>query len=442
MLSFHTYLLKYSLTPVILGLLITLSAGLFSCRPEESLPPIVTYLEPDPNTIFYSGDTIWVKAQVESEHLVTEVQLDLVNAVGTPISPQIRQYPKEDAFLFESFIALNDLQFTTGTHQLRLWVRDKASDKRKYQDIHLEGLPLKSAGYVIAEYVSTQSRALVWFDANLSEQRRDTLQGDHLALRHIPGNNMLYTCGKVLGPLEARSIPHFDLVWSVNAIPNPPAPYFNFLEVGLDRFLLTGFADGFIRVFRPNGWVEETILVKEGCIAARALLTDNYLLVDEVSRSSPVRYLSIYYYPSGSLFYRFSPGIETKGLFARAQDVLWIGNTGDGGAEVRKLVLEPGVSNTLLRSLEGEVDAAVLDHNQNIIFSMNKHLFKYDPSGNSLTQLPFSGSASVLFRDPVAKLLGVVGDSCFHLVSLETGVEMAKYPGNRHIFDACVLLKY
>lgn len=421
-------------------ILISFLAFLSSCKPEEPLLPLVTYLEPAVNALFSSGDTIWVKAEVSSEHLVTEVQLDLVNALGTPVSPKTHQYPNSNAFLFESYIVLSALQFTSGPHQLRLWVRDEVTDKRKYLDVQLERAPFKSKGYVLAEYISSQSRALVWLDTNLLERQRDTMQGDHLAVRHLPGNNLIYTCGKVTGSLEARNIPHFDLVWNVSAVPNPPAPYFTFLETGLDRFLLAGFADGFVRVFRPDGQVEETILVKEGCIATQALLTESYLILDEVSHSGPTRFLSIYHYPSGTLFYRIFPGMETKGLFPLAQEVLWIGNTGDGGAEIRKLKLGQDIDNTLLRSLFSEVDAAAYDPNRGIFFAMNSLLFAYNPVGDVLQQFPFIGEVHFLFVDPVMEVLGVVADSGFFLLSLDSGMEIGMYPGNRYIFDACVLL--
>lgn len=423
-------------------ILISFLASLPSCNPKEQLPPQLTYLQPTVNALFHSSDTIWVKAEVSSDQLVKEVQLDIINSMGTPVSPKTHQYPNSNAFVFESHIVLGGLAFSSGSHQLRLWVRAEASEKRKYQDILLEKSPLESKGYIITEYVSSQYKALVWLDTNLSELQRDTIQGDHLSLRHLSGNGLIYTCGRITGALEARNIPEFDLVWNVTTVPNPPAPYFTFLETGLDRFLLAGFADGFVRVFRPQGQVEQTILVKEGCIAANVLLMDAFLILDEVSRSGSVRNLSIYHYPSGTLFYRFFPGMETKGLFPVGQNILWIGNTGDGGAEIRMLKLEPGIENTLLKSLTSAVDAAVFDQNRGVFFAMNNLLYSYNPVGGVLHQLPFTGSAHFLLVDPVREVLGVVGESGFFLLSLDNGMEIGIYPGNDHIFDGSVLLTY
>jgi hypothetical protein len=242
------------------------------------------------------------------------------------------------------------------------------------------------------------------------------------------------------GSLEALSIPNFDFVWGVNAVPNPPAPYFTLLETGLDRLLLAGFADGYVRVFRPDGQVEGTILIREGYLATTAFLTEDFLIVDEIARSGSDRYLSVYHYPSGALFHRFFPAIETKGLFSMGEEVLWIGNTGNSGAEIRKLKLGPEIENSLVRSLFSEVDAAVYDPDWGVFFAMNSLLFAYDPVGDLLQQLPFTGGVHFLFVDPVMDVLGVVADSGFFLLSLDSGMEIGMYPGNHHIFDACVLL--
>jgi hypothetical protein len=421
--------------------LVLLIYGLLSCKSEVFLPPSLVFLEPLPQSVFYSGDTIRIKAEIKAERPITEIQLDLLNEAGTPLGPKKTTYPDRKTLLYDSFIVLDDVPFTTGNHRIRLWVKDGESEKRKYQNVFLEHAPLQTQAYVMAEYLSTQSKVLVWFDKFLTEQSRDTLGGDHLGLRQIPGNDLLFVSGKVSGALEARSIDGFNLIWKVNAIPNPPSPYFTFLNPGLKKFLLVGFADGFVRVYRPDGLTEASILLKEGCYAANALLAEGFLLVDEVSRFSSSRYLSIYYYPSGSLYYRISQGLDTKALIQRAQDYLWVGNNEVGGAEIRSLVLYPNIENVLVRYLGTAMSAAVFTEEGVLFFTTDTDLYRYDPAGDVLQLLPPSGGGHFLFVDPAMEVLGVVGDSCLSLVSLNNGLEVAKYRGNHNTFDAAVILR-
>ena len=112
-------------------------------KEDDVLPPNVTFQLPLENSVFNVPDTIQVRANINSEHLIESVDVRIVDQNYVPRSETTQVNPNSTSYELNKFVIVNDKYLESDNYFIEIIARASGETKRKYLQIVLNEYPLE-----------------------------------------------------------------------------------------------------------------------------------------------------------------------------------------------------------------------------------------------------------------------------------------------------------
>ncbi|MGB1317541.1 MAG: hypothetical protein ACPG5W_05020, partial [Flavobacteriales bacterium] len=124
-----------------------------ACEKEDSIPPRVTFIEPNQGRLFNVLDTVVARFSVEEESRLEFVSANIVDASFVPIGPSTSVNFSEINFTASAEIVLENKLLETGDYHVLITASDGVNETREFREIRIVAIPKKRR----AVYFSTAS---------------------------------------------------------------------------------------------------------------------------------------------------------------------------------------------------------------------------------------------------------------------------------------------
>ncbi|MGB0918611.1 MAG: hypothetical protein ACPGU4_13540 [Flavobacteriales bacterium] len=114
-----------------------------ACEKEDSIPPRVTFIEPNQGRLFNVLDTVVARFSVEEESRLEFVSANIVDASFVPIGPSTSVNFSEINFTASAEIVLENKLLETGDYHVLITASDGVNETREFREIRIVAIPKK-----------------------------------------------------------------------------------------------------------------------------------------------------------------------------------------------------------------------------------------------------------------------------------------------------------
>ncbi|HBG70167.1 MAG: hypothetical protein A2W93_10545 [Bacteroidetes bacterium GWF2_43_63] len=260
-----------------------------SCREETYEPPFIQMYSPSENSAATTGDTLQVSGSISSAVPITYVKIVLLTTAYVQACPAVTINPGTENYSINTEYIISNTSLLSGTHYLYIEAGNGYSASTKFIRLTVTGIPKESRSLVVFCHEKANDNVKIYkVDSLLNYSLFKQLPDDFQEGAVNSQNQLIYSMGQYKGNLYFLDAANGSVVDQVNALNNPPFPYFESLYWG-NNLLIVGYYDGRIEGYFGNGNLKFVYTF------------DNYRL-HQVSYDG-IYLLSVLEYFNGSMFF-------------------------------------------------------------------------------------------------------------------------------------------
>ncbi|KAF5032071.1 hypothetical protein DSECCO2_621150 [anaerobic digester metagenome] len=398
-------------------------ASVSSCREETYEPPFIQMYAPYENTVACTGDTLQVSGSVSSAVPLTYIKIVLLTSTYIQACPALTINPNTENYSISNEYVLSNTALESGVYYLYIEAGNGYGASTRYIKLFVSGIPKKSRSLIVFCHEKANDDVKIYkVDSLLNFSLFKQLPDDFQEGAVNSQDQLIYSMGCYEGNLYSIDAAGGNVVDQVNAIIDPPFPYFESLYWG-NNLLIVGFYDGRIEGYYGNGNLKFVYSV-DNCRLHHVNYDGTYLLSVLEYYTGGMFFTGAIYGNSGLLKDMVYGDYNVVDLFrASGNDVVMFCNK-DTQPCVRTLNTYSMII-TLIKNLPaGTISGVTQIDSDRYLISHSDGLLVYSFDNNACSEI---GSATS-FGD-------VVYDETDDIVYLSEGknIEAYAYPAGTHI---------
>lgn len=260
-----------------------------SCREETYEPPFIQMYSPSENSMALTGDTLQVSGSISSSIPVTYVKIVLLTTAYIQACPALSIYPGTENYSINTEYIISNTSLLSGTHYLYIEAGNGYNASTKFIRLTVTGIPKESRSLVVFCHEKANDNVKIYkVDSLLNYSLFKQLPDDFQEGAVNSHDQLIYSMGQYKGNLYFLDAANGSVVDQVNALNNPPFPYFESLYWG-NNLLIVGYYDGRIEGYFGNGNLKFNYSV-DNCRMHQVSYDGTYLL-------------SVFEYFTGNVFF-------------------------------------------------------------------------------------------------------------------------------------------
>lgn len=224
-----------------------------SCREETYEPPFIQMFSPSENGMAQTGDTLQVKGSISSAIPITYIKIVLLTSTYIQSCPAITIYPNSTNYNLNTEYIISNNNLLSGTHYLFVEAGNDYASGSRFIKLTISGIPKESkALFAFCHETANDHVKIFKVDSLLNYTLFKQLPDDFQEGAVNSQDQLIYSMGLFEGNLYSLDATDGNILHQVNAIINPPFPYFESLYWG-NNLLVVGYYDGRIEGYFGNG---------------------------------------------------------------------------------------------------------------------------------------------------------------------------------------------
>jgi tellurite resistance-related uncharacterized protein len=359
---------------------------IFSCKKDsDEQPPTIEVFNPVKNTSYNTFDTIFVNALLKDEKNLTFASVELLDANLSPAGNPISKTLNTTEFNMNVALVIDNIHLTTGKHFLLVSASDGTNTTNNYTELHINGLPLITKGYMV-------------FESNgNSVELHKFLNGTDSVKWSILGpfkDGLIDNYYQQAGFLQGDNGPFFA---------HPLLPGFSPWQLPADQGGITycrsqpdqigiqiGYKNGIMAIFEKDGVLKKTYQSGQNFYPKLSLLNGDNIITWQVKDNQSQNKIEVFF-SSGAVRQVSSFNPEIVNMVNKSTDEIFIGANENGGGLLLSYGLDNGIFK-ILYDFPGEPIIALCNGNYSqVYYSTSAGIYMYDANqANPLVPILFS----------------------------------------------------
>ncbi len=356
----------------------------YSCKKDDDTSiPQITISFPNEFTNYKIKDTVNIVAKVIDNKTISLIEIVIVNTDFLPVSNRILIQPNAKEIDINELICIDDLNLNSGIYYIKVRASDGENEKNLYRAINIEGIQREFKGIISINKVNSNLFNIYFVDS--AHHQILSYSGDFISSEINQNYQQLYVCGNINSNLNAYDLKDNSLFWVILPDNNPPFPSFENLYFEND-ILFVSCSQSYIVGYNRFSNINFNTITNLGFTPKKTIRFKNYLIVEEKSKTSSLRLLNAYFFPTGSLKNSTNLSIIIKSMFIKDNDNLIIfGNDLNSNAVMSWFNVDNQTYYNPHLMPVGQLKDVVKLDNSNYILSIGNNIYWYQESTNSLT---------------------------------------------------------
>lgn len=292
-----TGLIRYEQGIFFFAMLLFLGGSFYSCKKEEKSDISISVISPSENSTYYFLDTVTVQVRIQSFRTIEQVEINLKDASGTPVSASVNRFPDAKEVSLTEFYPLAVNGLNDGNYFIDVTVSDGVATQHRAVRLNLlnRALELKAV-YFISKGMN-----------QLHVSRLDT--SGPAPFLSIPGDfsgagisslyHVLFTAGFSDGDIQLFDLRNDgQLIRSIPPVSPNGGPDFLYAALMDERFYVSA-SDGGIRGYDQLGNKSFDTGENPYFVPGQLVKAAGYLFGEVTYRGSGERKFFPFFFPSG-----------------------------------------------------------------------------------------------------------------------------------------------
>ncbi|MBK9759421.1 MAG: hypothetical protein IPO90_05485 [Flavobacteriales bacterium] len=347
----------------VLLLLVCIGVLSVSCmKDEEPRSPVVTIISPGNGFNLALPDTLRVIVDVSGEAPVNSVSFTITDADGIPVGDVLSVVPSANPARIEVDLPLISEFIESGEHTLTVQANSNGVKGKDYRQLNILATPLRLRRVLVISQPDANTVNISIIDSTGALSLANTLQMDLGGAVVSSTAQLIGITGTVQGSLLALASDGVQVDWQKPNMGNSGMVWFTSLDLGDDRRIYSGTADGSVRGYNArSGSTEFVSNISDNYRSTNAQVVAEKVVVAQVDQTGSAWRLGVYQASSGALIADQFLDKDVTGLFRRDDEhLLLFGDRNDQGVvEDRNIAgggWEPRTWNSTITAVE-QVDA-------------------------------------------------------------------------------------
>jgi hypothetical protein len=359
---------------------------IFSCKKDsDEQPPTIEVFNPVKNTSYNTFDTIFVKALLKDEKNLTFASVELLDANLSPAGNPISKTLNTPEFNMNVALVIDNIHLTTGKHFLLVSASDGTNTTNNFTELHINGLPLITKGYMVYETNGNNVELHKYF--NGTDSVKWEISGPFK-------NGLIDNYYQQAGYLQGTEGPFFAM--PLNPVYSPwqlPAEQggITFCRSQRDQIgIQIGYKNGIMAIFEKEGVLQKNYQSAQNFYPKLSLLNGDNIIVWQVKDNLAQNNIEVFY--SGGAVRQVSSFIPAMvNMVNKNGDEIYIGANENGGGLLLSYSLENGIFK-ILYDFPGEpIVALCMGKSGQAYFSTSEGIYQFDENQvNPPTPIPLS----------------------------------------------------
>ena len=258
-------------------LFLTIAISVSSCHEETCEPPFIQMYSPYENAVACTGDTLHISGSISSTVPISHIKIVLLTTTHTQVCPALTINPNAENYSLNNEYVLSNTALETGVYYLYIEAGNGCSASSRYIKILVTGIPKESRSLIVFCHEKAKDDVKIYkVDSLLNFSLFKQLPHDFQEGAVNSKDQLIYSMGCYKGNLYSIDASSGEIEDQINAVINPPFPYFESLSWS-NNLLIVGYYDGRIEGYFGNGNLKFVYSV-ENCRLHHVNYDGTYLL--------------------------------------------------------------------------------------------------------------------------------------------------------------------
>ena len=351
----------------------------FACKKEvDENPPTIEVIKPIENTSYNTFDTIFIKALLKDDKQLKFASAELQDANLVTILPPSSQTLDTPEHQFITDLIIDNIHLSSGKFYVLITAKDEVNTTRSFTEIHVNGLPLITKGYMVYESMGGQVELHNYF--NGTDSVKWVKEGPFK-------DGLVDNYHQQAGYLQEPDGPFFThpLYPLFNPWELPPAQGgITFCRAQPDQIgIQIGYKDGTLAIFIEEGDLRKTYQSDQDYYPAISLLNGNHVIVWQVKDNPGQNRIEVFFAAGGiKQVSAYNP--QVINMVNRSDHEIFVGANEDGNGILQTYNLDNGI----FLDNHDFIDNPIVDlcrGKEGVVFiATEQGIYKYDTNSQSV----------------------------------------------------------
>ena len=421
----------------VLILILLIGVSFSSCKKEEEDIPVVDFIKPSENQFITVGDTIDIVFDITSISAIKSIEINLVDLNLKPILKMI-SYKKLNGSTsgrVSSAMIIDDMFLQSGNYKVMARVYNEKDQKDKFQNISISALDQELMGLTIL--TKQPNYVKVWnYDLNFQKTLINTMIGDYGGSVYLPFHNRMAVSGKVSGSFTVWDYFIGDTILNIDALSNPPFPYFTGVAIVDNAIALQYYSEKF-ELYSYMGRLSTTVHATTGYYPEKVFdVGVNYISIEH-DKSSPQLRLVTHLKSTGYNYSYYMLQGPVVGAFPFENNDFMMFSNYNGSGQIEKFIWDNNATTRPI-SYSGDefVDAVQLNSSEYLLLT-EKNVLWYRYSNSSISSIISLNVANPLHirYEFLSKTIWIVDKQGFMVYSYPSGSLVSDHRINEEVLN-------
>ncbi|HPE85814.1 MAG: hypothetical protein M0O94_00050 [Bacteroidales bacterium] len=291
--------------------------------PADIQPPEIAVIQPEPGDSFNVYDTLLFSFHALTDYTLLQVNAVLVDDEGQSVIRLNVPLEGSSVSLDEIPMILSRKDLPTGMYDLEFTVTDTYGTAAVVVPVMIYALDLHTKNRYLISHTSHNQTDIHILQEDLTLTYAYSVQGDFGHAATDSQNNLLYTVGRYSGHLMCYSVEDKAIQWMVEAVVNPPFPFFSAAVLASGWFWVALYQDNVFAYDHAGIEKFRTYLIHERYPEA-LYVTDRYLVAVERTKYQQKVVLTTWYANGGAFHDAVEMPYDSLLIIGHDHDVLYL----------------------------------------------------------------------------------------------------------------------